>query len=106
MGILYENFCYSLLLSIHLRRYFDHFPPVKATPPGRGVVPVWGMGTVIASKNALVAKGESVYGFFPVSFVFPLLKPLHFRVHCAFLLLDGFTCYSQAGITARQSSVR
>ncbi len=44
--------------------YWDFFP---SNEDGWGRVPVWGFGTVLASKCAGVALGERFYGYFPMS---------------------------------------
>ncbi len=53
--------------------YWDFFPVVTADPgaPPDGVawgrIPVWGFGTVLASRHPEVAVGERLYGYFPMS---------------------------------------
>jgi hypothetical protein len=36
-------------------------------PDGHGNVPVWGFGEVIASKHPAIAKGETLFGYFPMA---------------------------------------
>jgi hypothetical protein len=36
-------------------------------PKGFGNIPVWGFGEVIASRHPLVAKGERLFGYFPMA---------------------------------------
>jgi hypothetical protein len=43
--------------------YWDLFP-AKA---GYGIVPVWGLGDVIASRHPEIATGERLYGLFPMA---------------------------------------
>jgi Protein of unknown function (DUF2855) len=43
--------------------YWDLFP-AKA---GYGIVPVWGVGDVIASRHPEIATGERLYGLFPMA---------------------------------------
>ena len=59
VGMTANNVTYALLGdSFH---YWDFFP----TEPGRGVVPLWGFGEVIASETEGVHVGTRVYGYFP-----------------------------------------
>ena len=59
VGMTANNVTYALLgESFH---YWDFFP----TEPGRGVVPLWGFGEVIASAADGLAGGTRVYGYFP-----------------------------------------
>jgi len=43
--------------------YWRFFPAAE----GWGSIPVWGVGQVIASRNADIRPGEHVYGFFPMA---------------------------------------
>ncbi|WP_426439813.1 DUF2855 family protein [Bradyrhizobium genosp. P] len=44
-------------------KYWQLFP----APDGYGIVPVWGLGEVIASKHPNVAVGEILFGYFPMA---------------------------------------
>jgi Protein of unknown function (DUF2855) len=44
-------------------KFWDFF----LAPPGRGRMPVWGVGRVVASRSELIGEGEQIYGFFPIS---------------------------------------
>lgn len=44
--------------------YWDFFP---SNEDGWGRIPVWGFGTVLASKSDGVSVGERFYGYFPMS---------------------------------------
>jgi hypothetical protein len=44
-------------------KYWELFP----APDGFGIIPVWGFGEVIASKHPNVAKGEILFGYFPMA---------------------------------------
>lgn len=44
------------------RGYFAFYP---SGVDGKGIVPVWGFGTVTASHHPDIAAGERLYGFFP-----------------------------------------
>jgi Protein of unknown function (DUF2855) len=44
-------------------RYWQLFP----APKDFGIIPVWGFGEVIASKHPNVAKGEILFGYFPMA---------------------------------------
>ncbi|MEM9572962.1 MAG: DUF2855 family protein [Pseudomonadota bacterium] len=43
--------------------YWNYFP----TEPGFGIVPVWGFGEVVASRNDTIGVGELIFGFLPMS---------------------------------------
>ncbi len=43
--------------------YWNFFP----APPGRGRIPVWGFGDVLASRCAALPVGERIYGYLPMS---------------------------------------
>ena len=43
--------------------YWQFFP----APPGRGRIPVWGIGRVAASEHPEVRVGDRYYGYFPMS---------------------------------------
>lgn len=45
-------------------KYFDFFP---ASQPDRGVVPVWGFGTVVDSSRDELEVGQRLYGYFPMA---------------------------------------
>ena len=44
--------------------YWKFFPSSVA---GQGIVPVWGVGRVIESRNDQLAKGTRLYGFYPMA---------------------------------------
>jgi len=44
-------------------KYWQLFP----APKDFGIIPVWGFGEVIASKHPNVAKGEILFGYFPMA---------------------------------------
>ena len=44
-------------------RYWDFFP----APSGWGRVPVWGLGDVIESRHDVIAAGERLFGYVPMS---------------------------------------
>ncbi len=47
--------------------YWQFFPVKGADGEGYGHIPVWGFGTVQASRHPDVAVGERLYGYFPMS---------------------------------------
>src|SRR5579863_5276400 len=44
-------------------KYWQLFP----APQGFGNIPVWGFGSVIASRHPGIAEGESLFGYFPMA---------------------------------------
>ena len=44
-------------------KYWDLFP----APDGFGIIPVWGFGEVIESRHPDIAKGEIIFGYFPMA---------------------------------------
>jgi hypothetical protein len=44
-------------------KYWQLFP----APEGFGIIPVWGLGEVIASKHPAIAAGETLFGYFPMA---------------------------------------
>ena len=56
--------------------YWDFFP----APRGRGRIPVWGFGKVVASEVDKVETGEDLFGYFPMS-THVVLKPGRIRSH-------------------------
>ena len=44
-------------------KYWDLFP----APEGFGIVPVWGFGEVAESRHPDIAKGETLFGYFPMA---------------------------------------
>ena len=44
-------------------KYWDLFP----APDGFGIIPVWGFGEVIESRHPDIAKGEILFGYFPMA---------------------------------------
>jgi hypothetical protein len=56
-----NNITYAVL-GDHLK-YWQLFP----APEGFGIVPVWGLGEVIASKHSAVSTGETLFGYFPMA---------------------------------------
>lgn len=63
-GFSANNVTYAVLGKSDILNYFDFFPTGE---PGWGRVPVWGMGTVAASRHPEVAAGERMYGYFPLA---------------------------------------
>lgn len=55
--------------------YWDFFP---SNDEGWGRVPVWGFGTVLASKSEGVAVGERFYGYYPMS-THVLMRPVRVK---------------------------
>ncbi len=47
--------------------YWQFFPPCSADAAGWGIIPVWGFAEVIESKNADIAAGERLFGYFPTA---------------------------------------
>uniref|UniRef100_A0A7S2RYR8 DUF2855 family protein n=1 Tax=Mucochytrium quahogii TaxID=96639 RepID=A0A7S2RYR8_9STRA len=45
-------------------RYFDFFPGPSAR---KGVVPSWGIGVVVATRDSRIQENERIYGLFPFS---------------------------------------
>ncbi|MDU6494562.1 DUF2855 family protein [Bradyrhizobium sp.] len=56
-----NNITYALLGE--QLKYWQLFP----APDGFGIIPVWGFGDVIASRNPAVAEGERLFGYFPMA---------------------------------------
>ena len=56
-----NNITYALLGD--QLKYWQLFP----APAGLGIIPVWGFGTVIASRHPLVSEGERLFGYFPMA---------------------------------------
>jgi hypothetical protein len=48
-------------------RYWDFFPTACDEEANRGVIPVWGVGDVRASRCDGVHTGQRVYGYFPMA---------------------------------------
>ena len=44
-------------------KYWDLFP----APQGFGIIPVWGFGEVIETRHPDIAKGEVLFGYFPMA---------------------------------------
>lgn len=44
-------------------KYWDLFP----APEGFGIIPVWGFGEVIETRHPEIAKGEILFGYFPMA---------------------------------------
>lgn len=44
--------------------YWQFFP---SGVPGQGIVPVWGIGKVVESRNEMLAEGTRLYGFYPMA---------------------------------------
>jgi NADPH:quinone reductase-like Zn-dependent oxidoreductase len=61
VGMTANNVTYALLGKAF--RYWDFFPAA----PGRGVVPLWGFGEVVASAVDGVAVGDRLYGYYPTA---------------------------------------
>ncbi|MDO9361116.1 MAG: DUF2855 family protein [Polaromonas sp.] len=47
-----------------MMNYWQFFPTAEE---GRGIIPVWGFGTVAQSLHSGVATGEKLYGYFPMA---------------------------------------
>jgi hypothetical protein len=56
-----NNITYALLGE--QLKYWRLFP----APDGFGIIPVWGVGDVIASRSPAVAAGERLFGYFPMA---------------------------------------
>ena len=67
--------------------YWQFFPPHATGPDNAdwGIVPVWGFGEVVASKNEVIEIGERCYGYFPLA---DYLKILPMRISDA-RFVDG-----------------
>ena len=67
--------------------YWQFFPPHATGPDNAdwGIVPVWGFGEVVASKNEVIEIGERCYGYFPLA---DYLKILPMRISGA-RFVDG-----------------
>jgi hypothetical protein len=63
-GLSANNVTYAVLGKSDIINYFDFFPTDE---PGWGRVPVWGMAEIVASRHAEVARGERMYGYFPLA---------------------------------------
>jgi hypothetical protein len=63
-GFSANNVTYAVLGKSDIINYFDFFPTGE---PGWGRVPVWGMAVVAASRHPDVARGERMYGYFPLA---------------------------------------
>jgi len=70
-GFSANNVTYAVLGKSPIVNYFDFFP---TGDPDWGRVPVWGMGTIAASRHATLAVGERMYGYFPLA-RFTRLRP-------------------------------
>ncbi|KAK0480565.1 hypothetical protein IW261DRAFT_1363847 [Armillaria novae-zelandiae] len=65
-GFSANNITYQALGEHPHYRYFDFHPAPEhreVSPQSHGIVPVWGLATVVASKHPKVAIGERVYGY-------------------------------------------
>jgi hypothetical protein len=80
-GLSANNVTYAVLGKSAIINYFDFFPTGEA---GWGRVPVWGMGIVEASRHPELARGERMYGYFPLARYVRMqparLTPLGFEV--------------------------
>ncbi len=47
--------------------YWSFFPVSAPDDQGWGRIPVWGFGTVVESRQAGIAVGEKLYGYYPMS---------------------------------------
>jgi hypothetical protein len=56
-----NNITYAMLGD--LMKYWQLFP----APENFGIIPVWGFGEVIASRNPSIATGERLFGYFPMA---------------------------------------
>lgn len=69
--------------------YFEFYPCLdeKSGEVNKdyGILPVWGMGTVVSSKCADIPVGEYIYGFFPMG-SFCVFKPVNVT---PYTLIDG-----------------
>jgi len=63
-GFSANNVTYAVLGKSDIINYFDFFPTGDAQ---WGRVPVWGMGVIAASRHPELARGERMYGYFPLS---------------------------------------
>jgi hypothetical protein len=63
-GFSANNVTYAVLGKSDIINYFDFFPTEEA---GWGRVPVWGMGVIAASRHPELARGERLYGYFPLA---------------------------------------
>ena len=61
VGMTANNVTYALLGKAF--RYWDFFP----AEPGRGIVPLWGFGEVVASAADGVSVGDRLYGYYPAA---------------------------------------
>jgi NADPH:quinone reductase-like Zn-dependent oxidoreductase len=77
--------------------YWNFFP---ATDPSWGVVPVWGYGTVVASRAPHVAEGNRLYGYWP--------SATHLRLKPGSAKAGGFadTASHRQGLAAVYNSYR
>ena len=60
-GLTTNNITYAVFGE--MLNYWGYFP----TEPGFGIVPVWGFGEVVASRNDTIGVGELIFGFLPMS---------------------------------------
>jgi len=63
-GLSANNVTYAVLGKSALINYFDFFPTNEA---GWGRVPVWALGTIAASRHRELARGDRMYGYFPLA---------------------------------------
>ena len=63
-GLSANNVTYAVLGKSDIINYFDFFP---SDEPGWGRVPVWGMAEISASRHDELARGERMYGYFPLA---------------------------------------
>jgi hypothetical protein len=60
-------------------KYWDLFP----APDGFGIIPVWGFGKVVESRHPDIAKGEMLFGYFPMA--------THLVIEASNLKRNGFS---------------
>src|SRR5882672_9602201 len=63
-GLSANNVTYAVLGKSAIINYFDFFPTGET---GWGRVNVWGIGVVEASRHPELARGERMYGYFPLA---------------------------------------
>jgi len=63
-GFSANNVTYAVLGKSAIINYFDFFPTAEEQ---WGSVPVWGMAVITASRHPDLARGERMYGYFPLA---------------------------------------
>ncbi|TFK23688.1 hypothetical protein FA15DRAFT_757079 [Coprinopsis marcescibilis] len=86
-GFSANNITYQALGEHPHFRYFDfHTAPTSELAKTHGLIPVWGFGTVVASKHPKITIGERVYGYFaPTRYLVVPVSPSDVNKHAFYV---------------------